>query len=46
MREVITRNLRPATPAEAANAARRQCGEPSEAPALEARIGFDPRAWI
>jgi len=55
MREVITRTLRPATPAESANAARRQCGERRakgaplarrEAPALEARIGFDPRAWI
>jgi hypothetical protein len=38
-------NLRPAQLAEAATAARRQCGEPSgrmAAPALEARIVHDP----
>jgi hypothetical protein len=30
--------LRPAQPAEAANAARRLCGEPSAAPALEGGV--------
>jgi hypothetical protein len=35
----IERNLRPAQRVEAANAARRLCGEPGAAPAVEARIG-------